>query len=124
MSPVDDFKYRSTVRRIVDATVGTWTLVAVFVWVAGFSYASVAGEVSDYQSTVRAVEGTVDMLAKKDIVWLSLLCAIGASLACIVQTVLLFWLSINSVRALDRMASRPCQLTHGVPYRIPLPGDI
>ena len=65
-----------------------------------------AGEVSD---TAKHAETVVDTLARKDVVWLALAAAIFASASSIVQTVLLFKLTFAGVKAIDRMAARPCQ---------------
>lgn len=56
-----------------------------------------------------ATEHAIDTLAGKDVVWLALAAAIFASASTIVQTVLLFRLTFAGVRAIDRMAAKPCQ---------------
>ena len=68
----------------------------------GVVYAEWSEAVSD---GAKAGIKVVDMAAQKDVVWLALAAATVASMSAIVQTVLMFWVAISGVKAIDRMAN-------------------
>ena len=90
----------AAIKLLIPATGWMVTLICLLATVAQ------AGDVVD---AAKHAETAVDTLARKDVVWLALAAAIAASASSIVQTVLLFKITFAGVKAIDRIAARPCQ---------------
>lgn len=95
-------------RRINAQWTFTWVAVILAAWsimlfgACGVVYGEWSDAVSD---SAKAGIKVVDLAAQKDVVWLSLAAATVASLSAIVQTLLMFWVAISGVKAIDRMAN-------------------
>ena len=106
--------YEDTQFRVTFATIkAKWRPIALLnVFAVGMLVlAGCTSASADIVEHIAQAERTVDLLAKKDVVWLALTAAIAASASSIVQTVLLFKLTFAGVKAIDRMAAKPCQMS-------------
>lgn len=78
----------------------TWTIMLF-----GACAVTYGDLVDTAEKGARAGIKIIDLAAQKDIVWLALAAATVASLSAIVQTLLMFWVAISGVKAIDRMAN-------------------